>query len=61
MGAGASAFFLRSGHYNMMIDVGGSYDESKFSIGQQILRPLLAVHGIKQLDSGGFKSFRPRP
>jgi competence protein ComEC len=34
----------------MMIDVGGSYDESKFSIGQQILRPFLAVHGIKQLD-----------
>ena len=44
------ALFLRSGHYNMMIDVGGSYNESKFSIGQQILRPFLAVNGIKQLD-----------
>ena len=44
------AVFLRSGSYSMMIDVGGYYDESKFSVGQQIIRPFLSVQGVSTLD-----------
>ena len=44
------AIFLRHGAYNMMIDMGGYYDEEKFSIGKQVIMPFLSVQGVSQLD-----------
>lgn len=34
----------------MMIDMGGYYDEGKFSIGWQVIQPFLSVQGVSQLD-----------
>ena len=44
------AIFLRHGAYNMMIDMGGYYDEEKFSIGKQVIMPFLSVQGVSQLE-----------
>jgi len=44
------AIFLRHGIHNMMIDMGGYYDEEKFSIGKQVIIPFLSVQGVSQLD-----------
>lgn len=35
---------------NLMIDTGGSYDETKFSIGRQLVIPYLMGKGVSQLD-----------
>ncbi|WP_180139807.1 DNA internalization-related competence protein ComEC/Rec2 [Acinetobacter sp. YH12043] len=44
------AIFLRYGTHNMMIDMGGYYDEEKFSIGKQVIMPFLSVQGVSQLE-----------
>ena len=45
------AIHLQMPKHNMLIDTGGNYDESKFSVGQQIIIPYLMQQGIKHLDS----------
>lgn len=49
VGQGQS-IFIRQGQHNMMVDTGGNYDESRFSIGEQIILPFLSVQGISKLD-----------
>ncbi|ATO19899.1 DNA internalization-related competence protein ComEC/Rec2 [Acinetobacter sp. LoGeW2-3] len=49
VGQGQS-IFIRQGQHNMMIDTGGNYDESRFSVGEQIILPFLSVQGISKLD-----------
>ncbi|MGE8648616.1 MAG: DNA internalization-related competence protein ComEC/Rec2 [Acinetobacter sp.] len=44
------AIFFRYGTHNMMIDMGGYYDEEKFSIGKQLILPFLSVQGVSQLE-----------
>ena len=44
------AIFLRYREHSMMIDMGGHYDEQKWSIGRQIIQPFLSVKGVQQLD-----------
>lgn len=44
------AIFLRHGTHNMMIDMGGYYDEEKFSIGKQVIMPFLSVQDVSQLE-----------
>lgn len=44
------AIFFRYGTHNMMIDMGGYYDEEKFSIGKQVIMPFLSVQGVSQLE-----------
>ena len=44
------AVFIRDGQHSMMIDMGGYYDEEKFSIGRQVIMPFLSVQGVNQLD-----------
>ncbi|MFH7765677.1 DNA internalization-related competence protein ComEC/Rec2 [Acinetobacter sp. BSP-28] len=44
------AIFVRDQDQTLMIDMGGNYDESKFSIGKQIILPFLLVKGVDQLD-----------
>lgn len=44
------AIFLNLPDQKMMIDTGGSFDERKFSIGQQVVIPYLKQQGVKQLD-----------
>lgn len=44
------AIFLRDGARSMMIDMGGYYDEEKFSIGRQVILPFLSVQGVGKLD-----------
>ncbi len=44
------AIFLRHGAHNMMIDMGGYYDEEKFSVGKQVIMPFLSVQGVSQLE-----------
>ena len=34
----------------LMIDTGGSYDESKFSLGERVVIPFLRQQGVRQLD-----------
>ena len=61
------AIYIRSVDHHMMVDFGGNYDESQFSVGQNIIRPFLSVNGVHRLDrvllthldqdhSGGFFS-----
>jgi len=44
------AIFLQNHNQQMMIDMGGHYDEQKFSVGQQLIRPFLNSRGISNLD-----------
>lgn len=44
------AIFLNLPDQKIMIDTGGSFDERKFSVGQQVVIPYLKQQGIKQLD-----------
>ncbi len=44
------AIFLKHSEQNWLIDTGGSYDEKKFSIGQNVVVPFLRQQGVKQLD-----------
>ena len=66
VGQGQS-IFIRYHQHTMMVDFGGYYDESKFSIGKNIIQPFLSVNGVRKLDqvvlthldqdhSGGFFS-----
>lgn len=41
---------MQHGQQHAMIDVGGSYDESKFSVAKQIIQPFLSKQGVSQLD-----------
>jgi len=44
------AIFIRDHEQTLMIDMGGNYDESKFSIGKQIILPFLSVQGVSELN-----------
>lgn len=44
------AIFLQDQANNLMIDMGGNYDEQKFSIGKSIILPFLSVKGIGELN-----------
>ena len=44
------AIFLRDGTQSMMVDMGGHYDEQKFSVGTQIIQPFLLVNAVAKLD-----------
>ncbi|OTG66639.1 DNA internalization-related competence protein ComEC/Rec2 [Acinetobacter silvestris] len=44
------AIFLNLPKQKMLIDTGGYYDETKFSMGKQVLIPYLMQQGIAQLD-----------
>ncbi|KYQ71904.1 DNA internalization-related competence protein ComEC/Rec2 [Acinetobacter pragensis] len=44
------AIFIRDQHHSMMVDMGGNYDEDKFSVGRQIILPFLAVNAVSELD-----------
>ena len=44
------AIFLQKQDQQMMIDMGGNYDEQKFSVGKQLIRPFLNSKGISSLD-----------
>lgn len=63
------AIFVQQGDQQMMIDMGGNYDEDKFSVGRQLILPFLNHKGIKHLDqlilthldqdhSGGYMSLQ---
>jgi beta-lactamase superfamily II metal-dependent hydrolase len=47
---GQGQSFLYKMHLRMLIDTGGYYDESKFSIGQNVVVPYLKSQGVAQLD-----------
>lgn len=49
VGQGQS-IFLRSEETTVMVDTGGYYDETKFSVGKQIIRPFLSVNGVRTID-----------
>ncbi len=49
VGQGQSVL-LRDAQQNILIDTGGYYDESRFSIGEKVLLPYLHGQGIRQLD-----------
>ena len=66
VGQGQSIYIQYKQH-NMMVDFGGNYDETQFSIGQNIIRPFLSLQGVHRLEqvvlthldqdhSGGFFS-----
>ncbi|ENX43028.1 DNA internalization-related competence protein ComEC/Rec2 [Acinetobacter sp. NIPH 2100] len=44
------AIFLQHPQQTLMIDTGGSYDETKFSIGERVVIPFLREKGIRALD-----------
>lgn len=44
------AIYLRDSAKSAMIDVGGYYDEAKFSVAERIVLPFLSVKGNSQLD-----------
>ena len=48
--AQGQAIFLNLPTHKMMIDTGGSFDETKFSIGRQVVIPYLKQQGVHQLD-----------
>ncbi|WP_217424334.1 DNA internalization-related competence protein ComEC/Rec2 [Acinetobacter sp. Marseille-Q1618] len=48
--AQGQAIFLNLPTQKMMIDTGGSFDETKFSLGRQLIVPYLKRQGIQQLD-----------
>lgn len=41
---------IRSADTAIMVDTGGYYDETKFSVGKQIIQPFLSVNGMKKID-----------
>lgn len=43
------AIFIRDQDQTMMVDMGGSFDEDKFSVGKQIILPFLSVNGVSEL------------
>lgn len=49
VGQGQSVF-VQDASQRMLIDTGGYYDESKFSIGQNVVVPYLKSQGVAQLD-----------
>jgi competence protein ComEC len=49
VGQGQSVF-IRNQDQSLMVDTGGSMDETQFSIGEQIILPFLSVKGIRTLD-----------
>ena len=49
VGQGQSVF-VQDASLRMLIDTGGYYDESKFSIGQNVVVPYLKSQGVAQLD-----------
>ena len=49
VGQGQS-IFLQHPQQTLMIDTGGSYDETKFSLGERVVIPFLRQHGIRTLD-----------
>lgn len=49
VGQGQS-IFIHAYDQNLMIDTGGSFDESKFSIGENVIIPYLMNKGITRLD-----------
>lgn len=44
------AIFLQQYDQNMLIDTGGHYDETKFSLGKQVMLPFLSRQGVNALD-----------
>ncbi|MBJ8443422.1 DNA internalization-related competence protein ComEC/Rec2 [Acinetobacter bereziniae] len=44
------AVLIRLPQHNMLIDTGGSWDETQLSIGQQVMLPYLMRQGVSQLD-----------
>ena len=44
------AIFIRHHDQTLMLDVGGSMDEQRFSVGEQLLFPFLARQGVTHLD-----------
>lgn len=65
------AILIRDQDQSMMIDVGGSMDESRFSVGEQIIFPFLMRQGIQHLDqlilthldqdhSGAYPALKPK-
>ncbi|WP_436898049.1 DNA internalization-related competence protein ComEC/Rec2 [Acinetobacter gyllenbergii] len=44
------AVFLQHPELSLMIDTGGSYDETKFSLGERVIIPFLRQQGIRALD-----------
>jgi competence protein ComEC len=44
------AIFLQHPEHTLMIDTGGSYDETKFSIGERVVIPFLRQQGIRELN-----------
>lgn len=44
------AIFVRDHTQSLMVDTGGNYDESKFSVGKQIILPFLSVNGVSALN-----------
>ncbi len=49
IGQGQS-IFIQLAKQNIMIDTGGYYDESKFSVGEQIVVPYLTRQGVNHID-----------
>lgn len=48
--AQGQAIFINLPTQKIMVDTGGSFDETKFSIGRQVLVPYLKRQGVQQLD-----------
>lgn len=44
------AIFVRYQEYSLMVDVGGSIDENRFSVGEQLIFPFLNTQGVQYLD-----------
>lgn len=49
VGQGQS-IFVRQQHHSLLVDTGGSYNETQFSLAKQILLPFFAVKGQKTLE-----------
>lgn len=45
------AVYMQDDQQHAMFDVGGSYDETKFSIAKQVIQPFLSKQGVSELDS----------
>ena len=44
------AIFIRDQQRSIMVDMGGHYNEEKFSVGKQIIQPFLSVNAVSKLD-----------
>ncbi len=44
------AIFLQHPQQTLMIDTGGSYDETRFGMGERVIIPFLRQHGVRKLD-----------